>query len=265
MKKRVLNFTLKRAFRFGRVKRDDLVEAFPELGPTRLSQLLTESTRNNKFLKRTGYSIVPAVDEWPEIASTEDLIHNLENGRTDFESTGLKENEFSFRRVRWTNNLPSKPQCLNEILKGIVHGFVIDILYVNMRENQNARWRSVAPLGLEMMADQIRLVCIIEDNNEKSGLRTFVLSRILDAKLTDKKCSLESCGFAFPAAERFKVSLNSGLTNDQKMAIESELMIAEEIKWLPVSEEFEFLRRYGEINVTENAVWPLVKRTERCT
>jgi hypothetical protein len=126
-----------------------------------------------------------------------------------------------------------------------------------MREKEEPASRVVAPLGLERMNDQWRVVA---QDLGKDGypIRIFVLSRILDAEKAPLK--RRPPGFVHQHHSDvfvpLVVTLNSKLSLLQKEIISGELGIREGKVALIRRGVFEFKRRFSNEAASPGAIWP---------
>ena len=61
----------------------------------------------------------------------------------------------------------------------------------------------------------------------------------------------------------FSPQLDGRYTKDQRRALEHELRVEDGVIRLPRRAEFEFLRRFGDVAASADAVWPPIKRLTR--
>jgi predicted DNA-binding transcriptional regulator YafY len=257
-------FVLKRAVRFGKVFRRDLIEAFDgDFGETKASALMSEAAgRWPETLERRSHEIVPRPNpKIPAKASEEDLMKALDYGQTEFRQIGLRvPDELNVLVVKWTRSLPRQPGAFSVIVSSLIHEQPIELLYVGLRRNEQAHWRRVAPLTLEKMGDQWRLIAQDWDDSAAAyPVKVFVLSRILDARLAD--CRLPPNIIRQGDNDqrvRIPVRLHPDLTPDQQAAICHELMVQDQQISIALRSQFELLRRFSDIPPRANAVWPLI-------
>ena len=258
-------FVARRAFRFGRVDRADVREAF-DLRDAPASGVLTLAAKQVKELERLPRWVAPK--PWahaPAWANAKELMGSIDRGQDDFKTTGLRAHELPVHRVQWSATVPKSTEALNVMLQAIVHSRACAIQYVGMKLGETARWRRVFPLGLERMGDQWRVIAQDLDK-EKDGfpVRTFVLARIEDAaEIRDKLPKKFTPAAASDATLKFTPVLDGRYTPDQRRALLHELQVEDGVIHLPWRAEFEFLRRFGEVAASADAVWPPIKQLER--
>jgi len=260
----VLNFVLMRAFRRGIVKRNDILRAFEGLiSETRASELLSAAVgKNPRLLERKGYSVIPKIGApMPSLASEEQLMKAIFSGNDAFADIGLCEHELPRQRVEWTNNYPKSPSIFSSITQAITNETPLLIQYVTLKRGDRGARRSIFPVGLQRVGDQWRLVAYDLDRTPPVQ-RAFVLSRIVDAAPSVAKVPKSIKHFSFNAAQPVKAQLHPDFTEEQRSVLEHELSICNEHRIMPPSEEFEFLRRYSEIEASREAVWPVIVRNK---
>lgn len=253
------DFIVKRAFRAGTVTRGDVILALG-ISTATATRLMSEVlTRRSNILERVRQKIVPRLlAKPPACASEEALLNTLNEGGHDFLlRIGLYENEMPVTFVSWTNSVPKKPGILGVLVEAIRTESFVRIAYVGMREKEEPASRVIAPLGLERMNDQWRVVA---QDVTKDGypIRVFVLSRILDAEKEPLK--RRPPGFVHQhhsdAVVPVAVSLNPRLSPLQKEIIAGELDIREGKVRLAKRGIFEFKRRFSNAPVSAGAIWP---------
>lgn len=261
-------FVLKRAVRCGKVLRSDLIEAFDgDFGETKASALMSEAAgRWPETLERRSHEIVPCANpKIPAKASEEDLMKALDYGQTDYWQIGLKvPDELNVLVVKWTRSLPRQPGAFSVIVSGLIRYQPIELLYVGLRRNEQARWRRVAPLTLEKMGDQWRLIAQDWDDAEKGyPIKVFVLPRILGARPADSTLPPNIIRQGDnDHTVRIPVRLHPDLTPDQQAAICHELMVQDQQITIAQRSQFELLRRFSDIPPRADAVWPLIYRED---
>lgn len=257
-------FILRRAFRFGRVTRKDVQDAYPEFSYSKTGMVLSAVVGDwRAYLQRDGRSVIPtARAQVPAIAGEADLMAALEQGLFDMRYTGFRANELPARQVRWVCSTPQKEGVLTTLTRAIAHERGVEIRYVGLRVGESARWRKVYPLGLEQMGLQWRLVaqCL---ESEGYPVKVFVLPRILDAVMMAGR---PPKGF-FPQTDadrevRLSVVFDERLTRDQRRALAGELCLADGRVRLPERSRWEFERQYGHAEPHDHVVWPPVARLE---
>ena len=96
------------------------------------------------------------------------------------------------------------------------------------------------------------------------AVRTFVLARIEDAaEMRDRLPKKFTSAAASGAMLKFAPVLDGRYTQDQRRALQHELQLEDGVIRLPRRAKFEFLRRFGEVAASVDAVWPPIKQLER--
>lgn len=208
---------------------------------------------------------------WLDVVTDRQLMEAIKNGGNEIE-TGLITKASSGKRVElpikihtWSSGEPPAG-VMTQIAKCLMqrepldHRATMEILYVSMKKGESAKWRRILPIGLERVLDQWRLIA--QDMGAASfPAKTYILTRILESRP-----SVEPLPRAFKL-EQFsnlqymsKLALNPELTADQENVICKELNINKETGRVQLERRtgFEFLRRFGSIPPTEDAVWPVV-------
>lgn len=257
-------FILRRAFRFGRVTRKDVQEAYPEFSYSKAGMVLSAAVKDwPAHLQRDGRSVIPtARAEAPAIAGEADLMAALEQGLFDMRYTGFRSTELPVRQVRWVCSVPQKEGVLATLTRAIAQERGAEIRYVGLRVGESARWRKVYPLGLEQMGLQWRLVaqCL---ESEGYPVKVFVLPRIVDAVVMAGRLPK---GFSPQTdADRevlLTVVFDERLTRDQRRALAGELCLTDGRVGLPARSRWEFERQYGHAEPHDQVVWPPVAKLE---
>ena len=258
----VETFILRRAFRADKVVRNDIMIAFAgSIKEARASQLLSEAvTRHPDLLVRKGNAVVrhPHAPT-PSLANEEDLMSQVFDGQTDLEQTGLYDRELPIQRVAWVNNRPQQKGVFSEIVQAIRQKKCLQIEYTSLKRNNQGQTRVLQPVGLQQMADQWRLIAydILKPDPFQQA---FVLARIRFAKMLEQKAKSKLKGYSFESIVKVPIELNQRLTPAQKETLEHELSIRDNRITLPEGQLFEYLRRFSETPVSEDAVWPLLKK-----
>lgn len=257
-----LFFVLKRAVRFGRVVRGDVIEAFDgDFRATKASALMSDAAaRWPETLERRSHEIALRPDpKIPREASEEDLMKSLDYGHTEFRHIGLRvPDELGVLVVKWTCSLPRQPGAFSVIVTGLIRYRPIELLYIGLRKNEHARWRRVLPITLEKMGDQWRLIAQdLDDRDAAYPVKVFVLPRILDARPADPKLPdrIVRQDYSDESA-RIPIRLHPSLTPDQQAAIRHELMIQNNQITIARRSVFEMLRRFADLPARTDAVWP---------
>lgn len=258
-----VKFIVRRAFRAGRVVRGDVRTAMG-VGDAQASRLLSEAAASVAGLRREPRWV--CLEPWaqpPRWASAMQLMEALERSDSSFREIGLHERELPVNYVHWTARAPRAQDCMQALVQGIVHGRRFVIHYAGLRLGEAGRWRRVYPLGLERMGDQWRLIAHDLEHAE-FAIRTFVLARIGDAVVDPAKLPKKfTPATAHDQVVRYQVTLDDRYTKDQRQAFEHELGISDDVIHLPLRSEFEFMRRFGDVPASSDAVWPPVTRLKR--
>jgi len=255
-------FVLKRAVRFGKVVRSDVIRAFDgDFRATKASALMSEAAaRWPETLERGSHEIVLRPNaKIPREASEEDLMKSLDYGQTEFRHIGLRvPDELGVLVVKWTRALPRQPGAFSVIVTGLIRYQPIELLYVGLRKNEQARWRRVLPITLEKMGDQWRLIAQdLDDEAAAYPVKTFVLPRIFDARAADPILPDRIIRQDYSDKRaRIPVRLNPSLTLDQQTAVRHELMIQNHQISIAERSKFEMLRRFSGLPARNDAVWP---------
>jgi len=263
LNREVSHFILRRAWRFGYVKRADVLRAFDgQIAESYASSLMNATVdRYSQCLLRDGHRILPKVGTTvPREASEQDLMESLFAGCYRFRDTGLRESELPIYRSEWFDCRPPRPGTFSEIVSAFVERSDLHIDYVSMRSGAQASSRLVRPLGLEELAGQWRLRAY---DIEAEKLKTFVLSRIAFARaLKGQRRKSSGQGVKEEAKQYFPAMLDSRFTSDQRQVLERELKITDGFVHLKPSQRFEYLRRFGHAAVNEDVIWPPLKNEE---
>jgi hypothetical protein len=266
IKTAVLRFIVRRAFRHGSLARADLKKAFDISVPS-ASRYFSEAPSDDKYgryIQREGHRIKPkALLAPPSWAGEEDLLNTLDYGcyrredpRIMAQITGLFHEELPLVYVSWTNSMPKQPGTLTCIVQAIMQKQFLRIVYVSLNPGEEKKQRVVAPLALEKMNDQWRLIAQ-DTGKEDYPIRVYVLSRILQAEaLTDRKAQRFPWKLK-PEADskaQYEVRLNTLYSEDQKAVLCHELGIDGGVVSVATRSEFEFLRRFSD--QPNKGIWP---------
>lgn len=263
LNREVSHFILRRAWRFGYVKRADVLSAFDgQIAESHASFLMNAAVeKHSEYLLRDGHRILPKAEaKVPKEASEQDLMESLFAGCYRFKDTGLRERELPIYRSEWFDFRPPRPGTFSEIVSAFVEHSDLHIDYVSMRSGAQASSRLVKPVGLEELAGQWRLRAYdIEDGK----LKTFVLSRIVFARaLKGRSRKSSGQGVKEEAKRYFPAKLDSRFTSAQCQVLEQELKISNGFVQLKPSHRFEYLRRFGHAPTSEDVIWPPLENGE---
>lgn len=255
-------FVLRRAFRAGKVVRNDVLIAFEgAFKQVRASQLLSDAvTEYPTLLTRSGTAVVPHPDAAiPEIASEQDLMANLFTGATRVRDTGLYERELPIQRVQWVENRPQQTGAFLEIVRALIQRKCLQIEYVSLRPGEKGKTRILHPVGLQVMADQWRLIAY-DLKKAQPTQQAFVLARIRFAKMLEQRANKTYRHYSFESTSKIPVEINTSLTEAQQITIAHELRLHNGRVELPMGHTFEFFRRFGDGPVSDAVIWPLIKQ-----
>lgn len=137
------------------------------------------------------------------------------------------------------------------------------ILYVGMRKNECARWRTVWPRGLEFTGSQWRVHAQdIEDNGK---IKVYVLTRIFEARPINEAEIPPGFGpkKLIATMRHLRVSLNKDLTDDQAAAVRNGLDIsADNVMSWPDHSLYEFKRDHTDTPAPDGITWPVLDGIE---
>lgn len=269
----IQEFVIKRAFRIGRVSRQNLIRAFDLTTATSTRALAEALSVYPSLLERRGKIVYPKPGaKIPQIADESSLLSELDSGRNDPQMTGIFEEEVPITYVRWTQSLPHKQGVLMMIIEAIRTDSLLEIVYVGLKRNALPTSRLIIPLALERMNDQWRVVAqdIRRKGEKKEGktvepepqVRNFVLSRILDAKWYRGRKSKGVLRMGhWDRLRKVPVIINPLYNDHQKEVIERELKIENGVVEIPSRSFFEFSRRFMDTPTSHDVVWPpLIKK-----
>lgn len=145
-------------------------------------------------------------------------------------------------------------------MAGATHRGAIRIKYVGLRVNEDARWRTLVPTGLEEFGGRWRIIGI---DVEKDAARTFQLSRIIDVEenLHPVPSTIKDTATYSPL-RRYRVILDARLTPDQIISAGNELGLVNDSKQLTEGQLHDMMHQYGVEAPNDQIVWPLIERME---
>lgn len=252
------DFVLRRAFRFGRVTRSDVIDAFPEFSYSKGGMVLNRCLETHaQALVRVGKSVVPSARATlPAVASEQDLLNALRHGLFEMRFTGLRPEELPIQKAAWLALGPTKPGALLTITHAIAHQSGVEIRYAGLRQGEVARWRQLFPLGLEQVGMQWRLIAqdLLADD---FPVKSFVLSRVMDAAPMVERLPKTFV----PQSETDRqvtvsVAFDDRLTLDQREVLAHELNIHQGKVTLNARARWEFERQFGGASAHDDVVWP---------
>ena len=260
-------FVIKRAFRIGRVLRQDLIRAFGMTTATATRALTDALDSCPSMIERRGKTVYPKPGVGvPDFANESNLLSELEAGKNEPQETGIFEEELPISYVSWTNSSPPEPGTLFRILEAIRTNSLLVIVYVGTKKGEVPRERTILPLALERMNDQWRIIAqdiqktVSKDSGKKiweAPLRTFVLSRILASAWYrgPRPKGILRLGH-WDEIRKVRVATNPLYNDAQKKVLERELKIKNGIVEIPARSIFEFRRRFMDAPSTPDAIWP---------
>lgn len=256
-------FILKRAFRHGEVLRGDIVKAFGISTATATRAMVHAEKTFTDRLVRSGKALKPLpMTSPPAIAGEESLLADLDAKSAEPWRTGLFPDELPVTYVSWTNGMPYKPGVFLEIVKAISAQLFLKIVYVGLKKGHGPEEKEIAPIALEKMNNQWRLVG--QDLNIKGcPIRIYVLPRILEAtKYRGRKpsgCVLQN---EADGLVEIPVKLNPELTEWQQKVIARELGVTDGKVFVKSRSQYEFKRTYMGLDAEKEYVWPPLKPKE---
>jgi len=268
-------FVWRRAFRKGRVRRADVMQAFGVADTTATNVLKEAVASSSGWLIRKPKWVEPCVElaeTPPHWASAADLLDALDAGEIGFWRTGLDgdQEELSVQYTSWTRRRPLCPRALDSVVMALVGQRLCEIEYVGLRHGERARWRRVLPHAFERVGDEWRLVAEDIDAVEKKA-RSYVLAQIVGARALSLQETRQRLGRDHwsPAPWDSKVdvplSFSDRLTDDQKRVLRHKLRILrdQDKVRLPSRSVGEFFMRFACRSPDEaDLVWPFLDRTD---
>jgi len=271
---RAYHFAVRRLMRYGSITKADIMDIVG-CSPGTANCALALIRKNKGFVEQNGQRLVlkPGAFiethlEWMAIASDQQLNQAIEDGGHT-ELTGLKPRELPIRIKAWSSGRSLSPGLMSAIAKCLVHQHQfrkldhrasLAIRYVGMKKGETARWRIIVPLGLDRVLDQWRLIA--QDLGAKDyPLRTYVIPRIIEHKVVTEPLPKDFSLRPFDDSQSMmRISFNVELTRDQEMVIRNEMKIDATATTIQVDKRtgLDFLRRFGAIPTSEDAVWPII-------
>ncbi len=249
-------FIVRRAFRCGAVSRADLLKAADISTATATRTIANTIARHGDILERKGHYIRPKpLAKCPDYALEEDLLLTLNCGKNNAIDTGFFDKELPITYVSWTNSMPQQSGILLTILNAIRKNKQLDIIYLGLRFTEVPKSRKILPLGLEKMNDQWRVIA--QDLETQEFLvKVFVLPRILAAKTSETLIRIPFIKGHVDSSDKIKVILNHKYNSQQKQMMEHELKISNGTIDVTKRSLHEFKRRFINIPVSNDVVWP---------
>lgn len=256
-------FVVRRAFRFGETRRSDVMDAFG-LSSASATRVMTAARRTYQdVLEYREKRLVPRPGAQPPIEASEaDLIEQLDTGVEQFARTGLRESELRVTLVRWTNPLPVESGALMRLVRAIAAERAVRLHYAGLRRGEDAKWRLVAPLGLERMGDQWQLIASDLEATHYPE-KVFVLARILSV-IDEQKRPPRGFIWKYPSNKMIacRVDLNKVLMPSQMRAVGNEMRLIDGTVRIHERSLYEFRRRFAEVEQIPDIAWPLAYRVE---
>ncbi|MFN4328770.1 MAG: hypothetical protein ACK4FF_07835 [Limnobacter sp.] len=263
-------FVLRRAWTLGKCDREAVDRAFGTGGsPARASKILGDATRHPSgslmWVKRVG--VVPKHGAaCPAEASIDLILEKIARGEPP-QSTGIFDDDgvgIVRPKIRALSTLSEA--ATRVVVEGALRDEPIQILYVGLKKDETAKWRTVWPCTLEYTGKGFRLHAHdLNDPEAQYPVKLFLLSRILDAQKLDVKATKKSLDQKFVrrghigADVSVHVSLNQLLTPDQEKVVRHELGINASGKVrIPRHLLYEFRKENEGLKSSALQVWPLL-------
>lgn len=266
---RAIKFVVRRAFRFGEVRRVDVQNAFGVSQATS-ANIISEAIRLHQDVldvqfpnvqmsaaaKRKNIIYPRAGVKAPFFASEECLLQQLTSMDNSYAELGLSPEELGVNYVNTSIRKLASPGILSLLVKAISHKKLIDMTYIGMKALDQPKLRTISPIGLENMHGQWRLLAVDFPQTPDSIVKTFVLSRIIDVNISLKKGRYSNLGLR-GAEVKIPITLNPILNKFQQEAVRVELNIHEDnYIQIPERGKFEYLQIIADLKKNESAIWP---------
>ena len=262
-------FVLRRAWRIGQCRRADIDEAFgTQQSPNRASKIIKEAVArwsgHLRYLPHRGVFPNTRV-ACPEPARAEVLLDLLAR-RAPPQETGLLPGD----GVPFLRPAPKPSRALTEaatqvVLDAALRDTPLDILYVGLRRNENAKWRPVWPRAMECTGLHWRMHAQdLDDQSHDYPIKTFVLARVLDARPISewvRPADFRPLELVHDLA-RLRVHLSGSLTPDQDAATRNQFDIHDGKMTWPRSALHAFRREFTDAPVPSDVVWPVIDRID---
>ncbi|PPC84687.1 MAG: hypothetical protein CTY38_01170 [Methylotenera sp.] len=259
-------FVIRRAYRFGEVRRIDIQKAF-SISQASAANILTEVIKLHWDILEVSMSgaqnkrkhvIHPRAGvKAPSFANEEHLLQQLTKMQHSFAETGLSPEELNVNYVNTSIKRLSGPGIFSVITQGIAHKKIIDITYIGMKAMDQPKRRTVSPIGLENMHGQWRLLAVDAPQTPESIVKTFVLSRVMEASFSLSKHRYSNMGIKGREV-KVEVTLNPLLNKHQEEAVRVELNMDGNTINVPERGKFEYLQKISNQKKNDTAIWPPV-------
>lgn len=254
-------FVLRRAFWNGVVVRSDIEDAFNVSSATAGRILTGVCHRYSDCLNRLPRKVRPRLQApAPPIAHADQFFRLIARGEARFAELGLRPDEITVTYSSLNSTCPPDGKIGGLLIRALRHTGPVDIRYVGLKRGATGEWRTVVPVSLEMFQGQWRVHA--HDLGDEGKLKTFVLTRLLDAARSDARIPrslIVQTGAQLHS--RYQISFNTLLTPDQRQVLRQEMRADKnDVVSLSSGEAFEFRRKYtdSEIKAQHNMTWPLV-------
>jgi hypothetical protein len=253
----LVRFLVMRAFRHGVAHAGDLIRVTDISMATATRAMGRTVEFYGDIVHRVKRALRPLPSaKAPIFAGEAALLDCLDKGRNTPIEIGLFAHELPVTYSAWTNIFPPKEGVLDILVKSIARQSLVNLVYQGMTRAERPSEKVVFPLALEKMNDQWRLLGQ-DIEKEKSPLRVYVLSRILDAKPSHRN---KPKGFVrqahYDSKIRLAVQINPHCTPLQKEILERELCIKNGTVEIASRSAFEFCRRFTDFPASPEAIWP---------
>lgn len=271
-------FVHRRAWRYGELRKKDVMEAFSlseKTATKRISEALTDfNPQGEPYIIKNKWAVLPNTKvEPPFCAGEEDFIslNGTYNDKTLFFSlTGLRQDEIFLSVSEWVNPLSPTKNALLDFIKALSHPetpTIFESHYTSLSHNDIGRQMMFVPLSMLIIGGQVSLYvfCLEQKKGVEAWERVFaprnlVLSRIKKHQIVkSQKIKSSELRFVMPSAREKMLSrnifLNENLTKEQISVVRHELMLGDSNTITkPASQLFQFLRMFS--NLPANGVWP---------
>lgn len=266
-------YAIKRIVRKGELLASDIIRATGCSKPLATQIMADIIEEYPTATKKSGpkLCLIYTPHAWTEETNDAQLFAAINQGANEID-TGItterkngKDGELPIRFNRWSVGrvcdglLTALISCFQQ--ENLDHRASLKIEYVSMKLGDKAKWRRVVPIGLECVMEQWRLIAHDMDTPDY-GVRTYVLARIIGHDVSVEPLPKKFKRASFDTIQSMvSVKLNPLLTPEQRKVMENELNIKADGRIQVENRmEFEFLRRFGNIPVTEGAIWPIVEQ-----
>jgi hypothetical protein len=206
----------------------------------------------------------------PPEASIDLILNKIARGEPS-QSTGIFDDDgVGILRPKIIQTSTLTENATKIVIQAALRDEPLQILYVGLRRNESARWRSLWPCALEFTGKSFRLHAHdIDDAAQNFPVKVFLLPRILDARNLEVKGIKRLLPETFVRQSRVKIDvnlrvfMNEALTTDQEKVARHELGVAPsgQMSW-PSHSLYEFRRDNEGIRPSTDIVWPLLSRVD---